>query len=87
MHADARSRPSGTDHGGEKDKGDNTVTSTCTQICGIPPVLVHVFPEGSPEQSLKTYAIMDNQSNRSLASSKFFDHFSEHGDQLEYTLS
>ena len=38
-------------------------------------ILVHVFKKDHPQNSLKLYAIIDDQCNRSLAGSGFFDHF------------
>ncbi|XP_032416936.1 uncharacterized protein LOC116718815 [Xiphophorus hellerii] len=71
-------------HGGEQDQPSPTAISTCTQVCGseieshscakICPVFI--YPKGSPEKKLKTYAILDDQSNRSLARSSVFDAFS-----------
>lgn len=72
-----------SDNGGECNIVLPTATSTCTQVCGseveshscskISPVFI--YPQGSPEKKLKTYAILDDQSNRSLARSSIFDTF------------
>ena len=50
-------------------------------------MLVDVYPDGLPENAIRTYAIIDDQSNRSLARSTFFDIFGLNGSSLEYTLS
>ncbi|RXN13836.1 hypothetical protein ROHU_037202 [Labeo rohita] len=84
-----------SDHGGEEDKGASVdVTSQCTEICGgssIPKscskiCLIKVHPEGSPETTVKMYAVLDEQSNRSLARSEFFDIFKVKGTEHPYTL-
>jgi len=56
---------------------------TCTQVCeeGLSAIvcakicLVSVFPNGCREESKRMYAILDEQSNRSLARSEFFEVF------------
>nr|XP_054587010.1 uncharacterized protein LOC129152514 [Nothobranchius furzeri] len=76
---------------------DNTlpkVTSRCTEICGegCPPrscskvCLVRVFPKGQPERSVKMYAILDDQSNCSLARPEFFELFGIKGSPLTYHM-
>ena len=83
-------------YGGE---GETTVNPKCTQVCGTEndkfkgrscakTVLVKVYPQAHPENSLKVYAIVDDQSNRSLAKPELFDHFKENSmDQIRYSLS
>lgn len=46
---------------------NDTLPRSCSKVC-----LVRVFPRGQPEHSIKMYAILDDQSNRSLARSEFF---------------
>lgn len=46
------------------------VPQYCSKIC-----LVTVYPTGHREKAVKLYVILDDQSNRSLASSAFFDTF------------
>ncbi len=84
-----------SDHGGEEDIGPSAnVTSRCTEICGDSPIpdscskicLIRVYPEGSPETMVKMYAVLDEQSNRSLARSEFFDIFKVKGSEHPYTL-
>ena len=43
---------------------------SCSKIC-----LVKVFIASNPENFLKTYAVLDDQSNQSLGRSKLFDYF------------
>jgi len=90
------------DHGGESNnaKKCTQVDSKCTEICNdsseamylygkscAKTILVNVYPKGKPEEKIRTYAIIDDQSNRSLARSEFFDHFNEKSDTIEYTLA
>lgn len=85
------------DHGGELN--NKSVETKFTQICGdqanglqfkgkscAKTVLVKVYPDGKPELSIQTYATIDDQSNRSMARSEFFEHFNENSDFTEYTL-
>ena len=80
-----------TKHGGEVP----TIHSSCTQICNEPSAskscaktfLVKVFPDGFPDLGILCYAIVDDQSNCSLAKTKFFDLFNEQGSEIQYCLS
>ncbi|CAG2253903.1 unnamed protein product [Mytilus edulis] len=75
------------------------VSTKCTEICKdsgettfqgkscAKTLLVKVYPEGKPEVSVTTYAIIDDQSNRSLACSTFIDYFNETTEPVEYTLA
>lgn len=81
-------------HGGEG--MNNSVNTACTQVCGTIAhtsrscakiVLVNVYPKDRPHCSRTLYSLIDDQSNRSLASSSFFDKFMEHTPALEYVLS
>ena len=72
------------EHGGEQqDTVPPVVTPQCTQVCGEGSsnkscskiCLVTVYPTGHREKAVKLYVILDDQSNRSLASSTFFDTF------------
>ncbi len=72
------------EHSGEQ-KGDSSpeVTFQCTEICGNTPgprscskiCLVHVYPANHPNNAQKMYAVVDDQSNRSLVKSIFFNLF------------
>ena len=88
-------------NGGEPTKSisgtsaNQMVKSTCTEICGdgysgkscakILPV--DVFHEDNEDNIVRMYAIIDDQSNRSLASSLFFDSFNIQDKPEVYTLS
>ena len=87
-------------HGGEYPpinfKASNEpVASKCTQICGskfsgkscAKIVLVKVYHKYSPHKSLNAYAIIDDQSNRSLARSDLFDKLGLKCDEVEFTLT
>lgn len=50
-------------------------------------VQVKVYPEKRPENSLHLYALIDDQSSRTLGKSQFFNHFGESGSKTEYILS
>lgn len=86
------------EHGGEEE-GDEAsprsqVTNKCTKVCGgeltdrscSKICLVKVFPVGHREKAVKLYAIMDEQSNRSLVRSQFFDMFNDQSPSAPYTL-
>lgn len=90
-----------SEHCGEEDKADvpdatsnQDVTSACTQVCGeglsaracAKICLVNVYPTGHREESKRMYAVLDEQSNRSLARSEFFDLFNVSGCSYPYTL-
>lgn len=83
-------------HGGEEVEASSAITNSCTYVCGDPrgvskscakTVLVRVYPEGEPHKALRVYAIIDDQSNRTLARSKFFDHFNENGNKMDCLLA
>ena len=84
-----------SENGGEEKGGQSpTVNSKCTEVCGEgnPPrscskiCLITVHPKGQPDRSVKLYTILDDQSNRSLARSEFFDLFGLEGTESLYTL-
>lgn len=70
------------------------VEAHCTEVCRgdlnnkscSKISLVKVYPKGQPGKALKVYVILDEQSNRSLARSEFFDAFKEDGPASPYTL-
>ncbi|XP_075315887.1 uncharacterized protein LOC142375626 [Odontesthes bonariensis] len=83
------------DHGGEqRELAAMDVTSKCTEICGnltgsrscSKICLVRVYPDGQSERAVKMYAVLDEQSNRSLAKTDFFNLFSIDGHLEPYTL-
>lgn len=82
-------------YGGEPDPPSPMVTtSNCTEICGpglqgkscAKICLVNVYPKASPQSKRKMYAMLDDQSNLSLAKSAFFDIFDVRGSILPYTI-
>lgn len=86
---------SSKEHGGESVSSSNPdVTATCTEVCGngitgkscSKICLVHVFPEGQRHNVKRMYAIIDDQSNLSLAKTEFFDMFNIQGTVEPYTL-
>ncbi|XP_026010119.1 uncharacterized protein LOC113013438 [Astatotilapia calliptera] len=87
--------PPSPQQGGERDKADTQeVTSRCTEVCGegvsarecSKITLVNVYPAGHRDQTKKMYAILDDQINRSLARSQFFDVFQIQGESRPYML-
>lgn len=91
----AQSPPPPSDHGGEED-GDNNqeITSKCTEVCGegvsaracSKICLVSVYPKGRRDMVKRIYAILDEQSNRSLARTEFFDLFNIQSGKFPYIL-
>ena len=84
-----------SEHGGEQDSMQTPeVSNQCTQVCGgdltdrscSKILLANVYPKGCRDQAMKVYAILDEQSNRSLARSDFFDTFKIQGPTSSYTL-
>ncbi|KAM4012761.1 uncharacterized protein ACNLHF_004514 isoform 1-T3 [Anomaloglossus baeobatrachus] len=85
-------------HGGEPKNQTDTTTAvpcSCSEVCGEGQTqkccaricLIKVYPEGHPEKAMKVYAIIDDQSNRSLAGTKFFEAFGINGPSEPYTLN
>ncbi|XP_041424892.1 uncharacterized protein LOC121395423 [Xenopus laevis] len=83
------------EHGGEDNEPiSSTVVSKCTEVCaeGTRPrscskiCLVTVYPSNKPDCSVNMYAVLDDQSNRSLAKSEFFTVFNISGEAFSYTL-
>ncbi|XP_061170566.1 uncharacterized protein LOC133179906 [Saccostrea echinata] len=77
-------------HGGEPQ------TSLCTEVCGPgfsgkscgKAVLVRIYSTDTPQNYYHTYALIDDQSNRTLARSKLFDALcSPKTESVQYTLS
>ena len=80
-------------HGGEQAQEDNA-TTLCTVLCGdnfhgrscSKTLLVRIFPNGHPERAVKVYAIIDDQSDRTLVKSDLLDTFGDFSPPLPYTL-
>ena len=49
-------------------------------------VLVRVYPQGRLDLAIRTYAIIDDQANKTLAVPSFFDSFNIHGDTSLYEM-
>ncbi|XP_040298329.1 uncharacterized protein LOC121009343 [Bufo bufo] len=62
--------------------GKEADSKCCAKVC-----LVNVYPEGQSERAIRMYAIIDEQSNRSLAKPKFFEIFGIAGEATPYTLN
>lgn len=83
-------------HGGEQRREIGiTVDSKCTQICRdvrctskscSKIVLVKVYSEESPENAKKLYAIIDDQSNRSVVKSELLDTLQFRSGLVNYVL-
>ncbi|XP_032401557.1 uncharacterized protein LOC116707960 [Xiphophorus hellerii] len=82
-------------HGGEPEPIQTSeVTSQCTSVCGEDRAvkncskicLARVYPKGESDKAIKAYVIIDEQSNRSLAHSSFFDTFGVQGPAASYSL-
>ncbi|KAI3374199.1 hypothetical protein L3Q82_006053 [Scortum barcoo] len=83
-------------YGGESEEKvpEPAVTSKCTEVCGRGQslrscskiCLVKVYPKTLPDKATNVYILLDDQSNRSLARSEFFDLFQIKGTDSPYTL-
>lgn len=80
---------------GEEDHASkNIISSSCTEVCGLGQVgrscskicLAKLYPKGSPEKAVNAYVILDDQSNRSLARSDFFELFNIKAEPSSYYL-
>lgn len=82
------------EHGGEHDSSSPEVISKCTEICDKAHelrscskiTLVNVYPANHPDKACKMYVVLDDQSNRSLAKSDFFELFGISVAPSTYTL-
>lgn len=95
MHID-RTPTDAMAHGGENNQSQKTeVTPKCTALCGdkfvgkscSKTLLVDVYCSEQPENVIRAYAIIDDQSNCSLATSKLFDQLKIQSTPILYTLS
>lgn len=62
--------------------GTNQSARSCSTIC-----LVKVYKKNQPQHAVSMYAILDDQSNCSLARSEFFDFFDIQTNPHPYSLS
>lgn len=101
LHCNFKKPSSSSGHGGEQNTAavfatpPDTVTSACAQICGdgfegkscAKVLLVEVHHRDKPGESERMYALLDDQSNRSLARPRFFEKFPGSYPEVEYSLS
>ncbi|XP_069114175.1 uncharacterized protein [Argopecten irradians] len=98
LHSMRQSKPSSSDNGEEIGlvaTKDPSVQVNCTQVCGnkfsgkscAKIVLVNVFHRDRPTERVRLYAMIDDQSNMSLARSEVFDQLGVRGNQHNYVLS
>ena len=92
----AQSATAGKDESGEQsESSSSSVTSKCTEVCGegyssrscSKIILVKAYPAGEKEKAMKMYAVLDEQSNKSLAKTEFFNLFEVKGNSTPYTLN
>ncbi|XP_062587040.1 uncharacterized protein LOC134248654 [Saccostrea cucullata] len=87
----------GSPQGGERRQDPETkatVNNKCAQICGgiqggkscSKTILVNVYPQGEPNNFVKTYALIDDQSNCSLAKSELFEMLNINSETKDYQL-
>ena len=77
-------------------EGERTdVKTVCTEICETPStthkscariLLVNIYPEDKKWLSRRVYCLLDDQSNRSLATSNLFDTFGNNSQDIVYKL-
>ncbi|XP_062619211.1 uncharacterized protein LOC134280770 [Saccostrea cucullata] len=82
-------------HVGEPSQ-EGTVKNACTQVCGKPRgtsrscakiIPVRVYLKDDPQECRVVYALIDDQSSHSLATTPFFDFFSPGSSKHQYVLS
>ena len=84
-----KGKSSPPNHGGE-----TTATAKCTELCGdkyggrscSKICLANVYLKSHPEGKIKTYVVIDDQSNCSLAKPKLFELLNIDGSKTSYTL-
>ncbi|XP_070409592.1 uncharacterized protein [Nothobranchius furzeri] len=98
MHPGLTPAPKSTTPGNndneEQTESSPSVESRCTEVCGQGDSprscskisLVKVYPTGQKERAVKMYAVIDDQSNRSLTKSEFFSLFKINARPTPYTL-
>ncbi|XP_057709361.1 uncharacterized protein LOC130927495 [Corythoichthys intestinalis] len=82
------------DSGEQSESSSSSVNSMCTKICGSENgsrscskiCLVKAYPAGQREKAVKVYAVLDEQSNKSLAKTEFFEIFGVNSQMMPYTL-
>ncbi|XP_071149457.1 uncharacterized protein [Mytilus edulis] len=80
----------------EEENSNEQISSICTKICDSiyntckscsKIVLAKVYHSDRPEHFKNVYCVLDDQSNRTLATSDFFNFFRENGKEFEYALA
>ncbi|VDI09604.1 Hypothetical predicted protein [Mytilus galloprovincialis] len=93
LHVDVESEPQ-QKH--EEENSNEQISSICTKICDSiyntskscsKIVLAKEYHSDRPEHFKKVYCVLDDQSNRTLATSDFFNFFRENGKEFEYALA
>lgn len=84
-------------NGGERSSTRTDINCMCAQICGdaslskscAKVVKVCVYPKGRPDEKIQLYALIDDQSNRTLGSPEFFEGFKDTCtfQEIRYSLS
>ncbi|XP_052073800.1 uncharacterized protein LOC127711732 [Mytilus californianus] len=96
MHLSAKSSsPDGGEKSSEttQNANDHTVSSKCTSLCGFSgkscgkTIQVRVYPKNFPDKAVYVYAILDDQSNRTLAKTELFDQLGINTSAIQYTMS
>ncbi|XP_053375012.1 uncharacterized protein LOC128547190 [Mercenaria mercenaria] len=98
LHLKAPSSSNGgekSEHDYKPERKENEIHSACAQVCGnmsggkscAKLVCVYVYPMGDPEKKVKIYALLDDQSNRSLVKPEFFNLFDGQFEEIAYSLS
>jgi len=90
----APSLPEETKGDPEQQEEQLNITAKCTEICSTSSqprscskiCQVKVFPTSHREKAQRVYAVLDDQSNRSLAKTQFFNLFGIKGNPSPYTL-
>ena len=78
------------DHGGENE----SITAKCTELCGgtrggrscAKICLANIYDKNQPNKKIKTYVIVDDRSNCSLAKSELFDQLNIQGNKSSCSL-
>lgn len=91
----ASSQPPPCTEDGGKGEQSEEISSSCTKVCGVdnsgkscPEItLVNIYPSGQYNKSRRMYAVLDDESNLSLAKSEFFDMFDTHGTEAPHNIT
>ena len=98
LHAGLPSQPNPSQPAAAADAhqhgGEPTVTSSCTEVCGdtietrscAKICLANIYADGQPENKIKAYVVIDDQSNCSLAKPKLFELLNLDGEATPYVL-